>query len=573
MTKSVIHRKLVVEQRLSRKISKMVKPKNVILIGIDSLRVDRTPMGGYEYKSCPTLEWLAINGIYCKQAVTHSGPTQFALPSVFTSTLPLDFGGYDDGIKNRPVSLPEIFKQYGFKTSGFHMDSWSSDLGGYSRGFDEIGNLFEIDKLWSNAGLYFEYYQRIWDNGLIDDSEFHSLVKSRLRKTMELTVSFCIKEKQEVNLADSKYDDIYKYDFNLMAAIINEEMEKLEDNPRKYIQKHIGNLSNLEYFLKGKKLRTYKTGAFGIFEKLSFNKLSVTYLKKCLYKNFVSAEYLVNRANKWMAENGQQPFFLWLFFDDIHENNCTTGKGKAYRKNINRYLRTIGRKERLSLRSRLIGHSFRDLDPMYDASVKYLDNNIRLLVSFLKKKGLFENTLLVIFSDHGTGIGSHNHHGPDLTATFYEEYVRVPLIFYNPEINPISIKSQIGLIDIGPTILDLMKIPKPDSFKGVPIYSQKATRRRYMLMENMFKGPCDIDRKPINIAIRTKEYKYIYREYISNAKDILRELYDIKRDPKERTNLAGTKGYEKIKERFERIATKRCQDIRKQNRAIKDNKR
>jgi len=544
-----------------------VEINNVILIGVDSLRADRTPMGGYGYNSCPTLEWLARNGVYCTQAVTHSGPTQFALPSVFTSTFPLDYGGYDDGIKNRPISLPEFFKQYGFRTFGFHMNSWSSELGSYSKGFEETVNLFEIECVWRDAGLYYSYYNNIRKDGLIDDLEYYSLIELHLRKTMEFTISFCKAEHRSVKQYDRKFNDIYRYDFFIMKNIFCEEMIKLNLDPRNYIDKHFENLSNIDYFLRKNLIRVYKTGALGLIEQVSAKKLPAINLRKRFYKSWVSAEYLVDRANKWIDENGQQPFFLWMFFDDIHDLTCSTGKGKVYRKNVNRFLRDIGRKEKLSLRSRLVGHRWGDLDPMYDASVKYVDNNIRRLVSFLKKKDLFENTLLVIFADHGTGIGRPNHHG-ELTATFYDEYIRVPLLFYNPKIRPIAIKSQSGLIDIGPTILDLMKIPKPDSFNGVPVYSQEAAKREYILLENMFQGPCDIDRKPINIAIRTEKYKYIYREYISNAKDILRELYDIRRDTEERTNLSGIKRYEKIEERFERIATKRCHDIREQSNEI-----
>ena len=61
----------------------------------------------------PTINDLASKGISCSEAVTAGQPTQMAFPAIFTSTMPLDDGGYDGGIKNRKVALAEVLRNAG----------------------------------------------------------------------------------------------------------------------------------------------------------------------------------------------------------------------------------------------------------------------------------------------------------------------------------------------------------------------------------------------------------------------------------------------------------------------------
>ena len=536
----------------------------MILLGIDSLRNDRTPMGGYVYKTCPTLETLACEGIYCSDAITHSGPTQFALPSVFTSTLPLDCGGYDEGITNRPLSLPEVFKQYGFRTGGFVMDCWSSSLGGYDRGFDESINLFDIAGVWRNSALYFNYYKEIKNAGLISNEEFLKLVAYYLRKCMRFTISFCHDEQKESEAADGKYKDIYHYDFAALGTIMADELEQMERDPGGYIGKHFDNLSSVDYFIDKHKRHACKAAALWLIGRMTHMKIDAARVRLILYKHFVSAEYLINRSIKWIEDNKRHPFFLWTFISDVHEFNCSTGKGKVYHQGLNGHLRSIGRPGRYLPWHRFTNGSVLNTGSLYDASIKYVDNNITKLVRYLKENSLMRNTLLVIFADHGFGLGS-NLHPADLTTSLYEEYIRIPLLFFRPDIGPITVTHQCGLMDIGPTVLDLMGMKPMIEFRGLPVYSQNAKGRDHLIIENVRQGPCDIGRKPINIAVRTKKWKYMFMErLLQQGRDapMKRSLYDLELDPGEANNLAGDVRYSHIEARLHAIAKERCNVIR-----------
>jgi len=325
----------------------------------------------------------------------------------------------------------------------------------------------------------------------------------------------------------------------------------------------------LNYFFTRYGKRVLKHGAVGLLDRLGIKALPALQLKHFLYKNWVSAEYLTKRAIHWIEHNRDLPFFLWLYFDDVHEGNCSTGIGKCYHKGINGYLRASGRPERFNqlvdLFRRDYGRSADTGSIRYDASVKYVDDCIGKLVSCLKKNGIFDDTLLVFFADHGVGIGTNQRSGI-LTASLFEEYIKVPLIFYYPGIETKAIKHQCGLIDLAPTLIDLLEMKQVDEFKGSCVYSEDVKKREYILLENLSRGPCDLGRKPITVGIRTKEWKYIYREFDFHEEkgDLpLVELYDLKRDPLETENLANSRNCMHIVENFESIAKQRCHEIRR----------
>jgi len=94
----------------------------VVLITVDSLRYDRLGCGGNRNPCSPALDRLAGRGICCSRAYAHGFCTQLSYPSIFTSTLPLDCGGYDRGILTRPRSLPEVMRENGFATVAFSCD-------------------------------------------------------------------------------------------------------------------------------------------------------------------------------------------------------------------------------------------------------------------------------------------------------------------------------------------------------------------------------------------------------------------------------------------------------------------
>ncbi len=160
----------------------------------------------------------------------------------------------------------------------------------------------------------------------------------------------------------------------------------------------------------------------------------------------------------------------------------------------------------------------------YHHCLKYIDQRIRQVVDGLRQEGLLDNTLVVVFSDHGEGFGRHPRtfsHGP----VVYEEAIRVPMVMYGPQFKNIA-GFQVGIptshIDLAPTILGLLGVKVPFTMKG-----------RNLLKNNENRLLIFGSRPPeAQLGIRDGRWKFILTQDTG-----VKELFDLKQDPMERTNL------------------------------------
>ncbi|WP_256684253.1 sulfatase [Halococcus qingdaonensis] len=83
----------------------------------------------------PNLAALAEEGTVFSQAVSHGPATPYAFPSVFTSTLPLDYGGYEQ-LSDERTLVSEALQDAGWSAAGVHANPWLGEKYGYGRGYD-----------------------------------------------------------------------------------------------------------------------------------------------------------------------------------------------------------------------------------------------------------------------------------------------------------------------------------------------------------------------------------------------------------------------------------------------------
>ncbi len=102
---------------------------------------------------------------------------------------------------------------------------------------------------------------------------------------------------------------------------------------------------------------------------------------------------------------------------------------------------------------------------LYDGGIRYTDDVLHGFFEDLRQDGLLDNTLVVVFSDHGEEFLEHNGL---LHEKLYRETLHVPLMLFWPERLPgdIVIESQVPLIDLGPTLLDLAAVETPPHMEG-----------------------------------------------------------------------------------------------------------
>lgn len=104
---------------------------------------------------------------------------------------------------------------------------------------------------------------------------------------------------------------------------------------------------------------------------------------------------------------------------------------------------------------------------IYDSEIGYTDAQIGRLLAGFAAGGHAEDTLVVFVADHGEEFRDHGHTGH--TVALYEESIRVPLVLRGPGIAPQRVEEPVSLVDLAPTLLDLLDVPIPDSFDGEPI--------------------------------------------------------------------------------------------------------
>lgn len=170
----------------------------------------------------------------------------------------------------------------------------------------------------------------------------------------------------------------------------------------------------------------------------------------------------------------------------------------------------------------------------YDGAVSYSDAQIGVLMHNLKNLGMDKNTLVILTADHGEMLGEHNiyfNHGGDYEGG-YEEHIRVPLIIRFPRLlfKNRLFSEQVSLIDIAPTIFDIIGLHKSKYMSGESLMAFlspfKVYSKKYQLC---FFGP------KAWVALRTRQWKLIYDYRFNSWK-----LYDLKNDPKEYHNLINT---------------------------------
>lgn len=183
--------------------------------------------------------------------------------------------------------------------------------------------------------------------------------------------------------------------------------------------------------------------------------------------------------------------------------------------------------------------SLRYVRRAYYALVTYIDDKLGELLSILSETGFAENTLVIFTSDHGDMLGEH---GMVQKRAFYEWSSRVPLIIRYPTGIGAGqqVNTPVNLVDISPTLLDLVGFPEKDrffldgrSFSG--LMEGKNEENRATFSEYHSQGshaPC--------FMMRKGRFKYIYIYGYES------QLFDLTSDPGEWNNLANQPGYHEV---------------------------
>ena len=169
------------------------------------------------------------------------------------------------------------------------------------------------------------------------------------------------------------------------------------------------------------------------------------------------------------------------------------------------------------------------IEALYDSDVAYTDHYIGLLISELKKKGLYDNSIVIFLSDHGEQFADHGgfFHG----NTLYREAVHVPVIIKLPnQGRGRVVNGYFPLIDLFPTILSLIgSDPSPTRPQGRPV---DLTNAKDIRDEYIFGATSLYDKLR---SVQNREYKYIFDLEKHKA-----QLFNLPIDPLEQRNIAAS---------------------------------
>ncbi len=189
--------------------------------------------------------------------------------------------------------------------------------------------------------------------------------------------------------------------------------------------------------------------------------------------------------------------------------------------------------------------SVREATAEYYAMIEHMDAQIGRILTALKEKHLYRNTLVIFGSAKGLSLGSHGIIGKQ---TLYEEGLRTSLIVRHPTRKPSAPTSTalVSNLDILPTICEAAGVAIPASVEGhslLGLYDGSSGALRDHLCFSYH----DPNRFTVTRAIRTDRYK-IVQHLITGE----RQLFDLERDPLERENLAGRPEAAEIETALER---------------------
>lgn len=178
------------------------------------------------------------------------------------------------------------------------------------------------------------------------------------------------------------------------------------------------------------------------------------------------------------------------------------------------------------------------LEEKYDFEIAFVDQWVGKLLASLEEAGIADRTAVVVLADHGEAWGEHKRyfHGHDTT----EEQLRVPLIIAIPGKPPVTVDDEVGLIDVAPTLLELVGLPPPQAFRG---------RSLLPLIDGKPLPPLPVIGEVLP-ATAWKEHEVMMVDGGMKVTHKITgrrwELHDLKKDPKQQRNVADDPAYRQI---------------------------
>jgi arylsulfatase A-like enzyme len=277
-----------------------------------------------------------------------------------------------------------------------------------------------------------------------------------------------------------------------------------------------------------------------------------------------SAEQISAQAVSWLKSHDKN-FFLWLHYMDAHipymppQEYIKQFHGKPISR---RKMVALWRKSRWNP-YKLSSTELETIVKLYDACIKYVDDSIGWLLTTAGSR--LENTIIIVTADHGDEFYEH---GKMSHLTLYDGIIHVPLIITGPGIDSgSSVTRQVELMDLAPTLVDLVGLDKPTTFNGqtlLPLMRGKNATARGIVSVATSLGTLAQPYIWLHLmfSYRTLKWKYIRIETSALPHTVVsEEIYNLQNDPEEKRNLNDHETAEIL--RFKLEAIKAIEQLKK----------
>lgn len=267
------------------------------------------------------------------------------------------------------------------------------------------------------------------------------------------------------------------------------------------------------------------------------------------------------QAARWIKANRDKSFFVFVHGNDVHppfdipdeDEGEDTKFDPHYRGNVDSlppdytfvfaYNRQAGDHSRLTDGANPPEAWFREVEAVrshpedlrhlaahYDDRIREADQQIEAVFAALKETGHDKDTIVVLLADHGLELGEKGKLATAFHLTGYDSVVHIPLILWIPGVSPQRVVEPVQLVDLAPTLLELLGLPRQPEFHGTSFAplakGAQELAPRFALTES---SRLDDGTNRIGLyALQDRRWKLIYAPTLKT-----KTLFDLQKDPTE----------------------------------------
>jgi len=562
---------------------KYPRPKNIILIVVDALRADRLGFMGYGRETSPALDAIARQGFVFMNFYSQSGWTMPSVASFFTGMLPAfhRVENYQDVLSDDKITLAEMLRSRGYKTVSLCANSIISKEAGFAQGFDLWKNMEYDDCLTRRAESYLDPSiptpEELESDNLFDYSGFRYM-RIEKRRSHGIQPGYFDRGRYEIKPGDFKplskilvarskgeiEPGKYRFGISLMSdkpgCTVEMIVHEIGDNKKSAVlarntfetgsewKMFLGELrlnqkANLELIMIVSSAGGETGGSFYVDTPFLFPAKMKERDGVFLYLHFME----VHEPNK--ISRHLEKRYLGIFNDNLLiEGDVSHPPGDPNHLTSCRALFPRWKEESDSLN----WHSNR-----YDETIRFIDEQVRIIIDSLKKTNEYDNSLIIFTADHGQEFFDHGWTGHGYSL--YNELIHIPMLMVFPRL---MMNNKDKLINKNTQAIDLL--PTLDALTGTGDSSSEDSSTYTMgrnLLPLMIASNSDWSESPIfSSDIRNRldsiilnNFKYIKKESACLSAEL---LFDNARDNNERNPLGRDKIEAERAENFRYIQEK-----------------